>query len=185
MLGVGCGTGPSCIYAGLGGARRVGGVDMLPGALDYAQSKLRREYPELADPIEFHFTNGDLEELGSEKFDVITSQNSFEHYSDPENVVAKCTELLNKDGILAIAFAPLWKSPFGGHITFMTKFPWAHLLFPEEIIMRERRRLIPSEPAHRFEDAIGGLNRMTLARFRGIMRAADLECLYFQTNVSR
>jgi 2-polyprenyl-3-methyl-5-hydroxy-6-metoxy-1,4-benzoquinol methylase len=114
VLDVGCGTGPSCIYAGLKGARRVVGVDILPGALDYARSRLHREYPELANTIEFRLTNGDLKEIGFGKFDVIISQNSFEHYSYPENIIAKFTEFLSKDGILAIAFAPLWKSPYGG-----------------------------------------------------------------------
>jgi 2-polyprenyl-3-methyl-5-hydroxy-6-metoxy-1,4-benzoquinol methylase len=106
VLDVSCGTGPTCIYAALKGARRVVGVDILPGALDYARSKLHREYPELATLIEFRCTNEDLEEIGSEKFDLIISQISFENYSGPENIVAKFTEFVSEDGILAIAFAP-------------------------------------------------------------------------------
>jgi SAM-dependent methyltransferase len=184
VLDVGCGTGPTCVYAGLHGARRVLGVDIVATYLAFARSKLATDYPELVGVVEYCGTRGDLEELGTEQFDVIISQNSFEHYSDPEGVVATIKRLLAENGVLVLAFAPLWKSPYGGHITFMTQFPWAHLLFPEHIVMSERRRLIPSEDARRYEDAIGGLNRMTLKRFRDIMRASDLECLYFDTNVS-
>ena len=137
------------------------------------------------DVIECLHTNGDPKEMGSEKFDIIISHDAFEHYSDPEKMVTTFTRLLDESGILVITFGPLWKSPYGGHMNFMTRLPWAHLLFPERIIMSERRRLLPAENSQRFEDAIGGLNRMTLTRFRKIMEdLTDLECVYFETNVS-
>jgi len=47
---------------------------------------------------------------------------------------------------IAIGFGPLWKSPYGGHIGYMTRLPWAHLLFSERAIMRERRRFFPNDP---------------------------------------
>ena len=184
VLDVGCGMGPTCIYAALNGARKVIGVDIITDHLDYARAKLHRDYPELVNIVEYRHTRGDLEELGSEKFDVIISHDAFEHYSDPEGMVAKFEQLLEAHGVLVLTFAPLWKSPYGGHITWITRLPWAHLLFPESIIMREWRRLIPSENVQRFEDAQGGMNRMTLARFRTIMRNSNLECLYLDTNVS-
>ena len=87
-------------------------------------------------------------------------------------------------GLLAVHFAPLWKSPKGGHIDFMTPVPWAHLLFPEDVIMAERKRFRPAEAAERFQDIRGGLNKMTLARFQALMAATDLECLHFAANES-
>jgi SAM-dependent methyltransferase len=185
VLEVGCGTGPVCVQAALAGARRVVGVDIINDLLEYGRSRLQRDHPELTGTIEYLWTQGDLTELGAEMFDVVLSYNAFEHYDDPERMVATFERHLHKDGIAAIAFGPLWKSPYGGHITFMTMFPWAHLVFPEPIIMSERRRLIPSEGnAQRFEDALGGLNRMTLSSFRRIMQNSGLECLYLETNVS-
>jgi len=56
-------------------------------------------------------------------------------------------QYLKQDGLLVIGFSPLWKAPYGGHIRFMTKLPWAHLIFPEEVIMAERRRFRPDEEA--------------------------------------
>jgi hypothetical protein len=87
-------------------------------------------------------------------------------------------------GVLAIGFAPLWKAPYGGHITFMTKLPWAHLLFPEHVIMAERRRFRPAERARSFGEIRGGLNKMTLARFERIMDGSGLGRRYIATNVS-
>jgi SAM-dependent methyltransferase len=186
VLEVGSGLGPTCIHAALNGARRVVGVEIVPRWLEFALFKVNRDSPRLTKVIEFRHSDGSLTEIHPEKFDVIISHDSFEHYSDPEGMVGKFIEFLRDDGVLVTAFSPLWKSSYGGHIDFMTKFPWAHLLFPERIIMAERRRLLPSENTQRFEDAIGGLNRMTLARFRKIMRdATRLECIYFETNVSQ
>jgi hypothetical protein len=66
----------------------------------------------------------------------------------------------------------------------MTKLPWAHLIFPEDVIMTERRRFRPAENATSFEEIRGGLNKMTLGRFEKIMGRTDFERLYFATNVS-
>jgi len=43
----------------------------------------------------------------------------------------------------------------------MTPLPWAHLLFPESVIMNERKRFRPDENANKFEEVKGGLNKMT------------------------
>jgi hypothetical protein len=52
------------------------------------------------------------------------------------------------------------------------------------VIMAERRRFHPQENARRCEEIRGGLNRMTLDRFEGIMATTGLERRYFATNVS-
>src|SRR5689334_22054768 len=66
----------------------------------------------------------------------------------------------------------------------MTRLPWAHLLFPEDVIMAERRRFRPQEHVRHFEEIRGGLNRMTLARFHALMAATGLRRRWFATNVS-
>jgi len=85
---------------------------------------------------------------------------------------------------VVIGFSPLWKSPWGGHIDFMTRFPWAHLIFPERVIMAERQRFRPDEDARRFEEIKGGLNRMMLARFEAVMESSGLEPRHLVVNAS-
>ena len=182
VLDVGCGTGSTCVEATLRGARRVVGVDTQ--RVRIGREEVARNYAHLADRIEFLQTDGTLRELGDERFDVVLSKDSFEHYARPEAFVSVLTRFLAREGHLAIGFGPLWKSPTGGHIGFMTNFPWAHLIFPESVIMDERRRFRPDEDARRFEEIKGGLNKMTLARFSKIMESTGLECVYFATNVS-
>jgi SAM-dependent methyltransferase len=182
VLEVGCGRGAACAEAARLGAARVVGVDLEIGELP---RKVLGEQPELARRVELLATDGSLAELGTQRFDVVLSKDSFEHYREPESFVFKLVERLAPEGSLAIGFGPLWKSPEGGHLEFMTRFPWAHLIFPEEVVLEERRRFRPAEDARSYEDVRGGLNRMTLARFLQIMESTGLERRFFRTNAGR
>jgi SAM-dependent methyltransferase len=179
VLDYGCGGGTTSIFAAEHGARRVLGVDI--GSVAGGEWWLENKYPELRDVIEFRQIE-DAGDIGDERFDLVISKNTIEHVADPVGYVRDMAGLLAPDGQLVVGFGALWKSPLGGHIQHMTKFPWAHLLFPETVILRERRRYRPDEDPQRFEDIKGGLNRMTLAKFNAVMEQANLERVYFVTN---
>jgi SAM-dependent methyltransferase len=179
VLDYGCGGGHTCVVLAQRGARRVLGVDLQGVSL--ATRQLRNHYPELADRVEFRQI-ASADDIGDERFDIVLSKNSFEHVGDPRRYVADMTRLLAPGGVLAIGFGGLWKSPYGGHVQFMTKLPWSHLLFPEEVILRERKRFRPDEDPTCFEEIRGGLNRMTLGRFQAIMAETGLEPTYFEVN---
>jgi SAM-dependent methyltransferase len=165
VLDVGAGRGEVIIEAAHRGAERVVGIDIDDGK---QALKMIAEDPVASERVELLATDGSLEELGSETFDVVLSKDSFEHFVDPETFVSRLAKYVKPGGVLAIGFGPLWKSPMGGHIDYMTPVPWAHLLFPEEVIMEERRRFRP-DGAGTFEEVPGGLNGMTLRRFQRIM----------------
>jgi SAM-dependent methyltransferase len=180
VLDVGCGSGQLCFELARRGASRVVGTDL---DIEVARASLEQQAGAAA-TVELVQTDGSLRELGGERFDLVFSKDSFEHFEDPERVLASMIDVLAPGGQLVIGFGPLWKAPKGGHIDFMTKLPWAHLIFPESVIMAERRRFRPNEDAQRFADIRGGLNKMTLARFEAIMAATGLHRRYFATNVS-
>ncbi len=180
VLDLGCGSAVLCAEAARQGATHVSGVDL---DLSLARTYLAGQPPEVTDRIELVPTAGDLQELGDRRFDLIVSKDSFEHYADPESFISRIRERLTPGGELVIGFSPLWKAPAGGHITYMTPLPWAHLIFPEHVIMAERRRFRPDEDARRWSEVKGGLNQMTLARFERIVGASGLEPVYFATNV--
>jgi SAM-dependent methyltransferase len=161
------------------GARRVLGADVQ--GVDEEQQRLEREYPELLDVVEFRQI-AERADFGEEKYDLVLSKNTFEHVADPDAYVRTMRSAVAPEGKIVIGFSPLWKSPWGGHIGFMTQLPGAHLLFPEEVIMAERRRFRPDEHATRFEDILGGLNRMTLARFEHVMVASGLKARFLEVN---
>jgi SAM-dependent methyltransferase len=181
VIDYGCGDGAGAIWAARRGASRVLGVDVAD--VTFAREKAREHFPELADRVEFRQI-ADARDLDGERFDVVLSKNTFEHVGDPADYVASMRALVADDGDVVIGFSPLWKSPWGGHIDFMTRFPWAHLLFPEHVIMAERRRFRPDEDARRFEEIKGGLNRMTLGRFEAVMAASGLEPHHFDVNAA-
>ncbi len=181
-LDIGCGTGSLCIEAARRGASRVVGIDMQ--LIDVARDRLRDGHAGIAQVVEFLETRGSLEEVGVETFDVVFSKDSFEHYADPESFIEVISRFLAPGGLLVIGFGPPWKAPTGGHIGYMTRVPWAHLVFPESVIMRERRRFRPDENAQQFAEIVGGLNKITLGRFRSMMASSELECMHFATNVS-
>lgn len=181
VLDVGCGRGATCVGLARRGAASVVGVDL---EIAPQARQLVAGDPELAARIELVETSGALAELGSQTFDVVLSKDSFEHYADPESFILTIASFVAPGGLLAIGFGPPWRSPTGGHLDYMTRVPWAHLLFPEEVIMDERRRFRPAEEARSFEEIRGGLNRMTLRRFEAIMRSSGLECISLETNVS-
>ena len=180
VLDFGCGLGSNCIYMALSGARKVVGIDIDEHYINFAKLQLADEYQHLSNIVEFRLAN----DIGSEKFDVVLSKDSFEHYTNPEDIVVTMKKHLRPDGIIAIGFGALWKSPYGGHIHFMTKIPWAHLLFPEPVIMRERKRFRPDESAESFEQIRGGLNKMTFERYLSIITKSNLEFEFLRTNVS-
>jgi 2-polyprenyl-3-methyl-5-hydroxy-6-metoxy-1,4-benzoquinol methylase len=180
VLDIGCGMGSMAAEAAQQGAAKVVGIDL---EVRMAEEQIARRFADVADRIELVTTAGDLEEIAGRGFDLVISKDAFEHYPEPETFVPRITRFVAPGGELAIGFSPLWKSPQGGHIYFMTKVPWAHLMFSEQTIMAERKRFRPDEEAETFEEVRGGLNKMTYARFRGLMAETGFEPIYFETNV--
>ena len=181
VLDYGCGIGATPVWLAQHGAARAVGVDIQSVAA--ANATLERNYPSLLDRVSYRQIEPDYE-VDEERFDIVVSKDTFEHVHDPDAYVKAMRHFLKPGGVIAIGFGPLWKSPWGGHIDFMTRMPWAHLIFPEQVILAERKRFRPDQDPTRFEEIRGGLNRMTLARFLDTMERSDLERRYLATNQS-
>ncbi len=181
VLDIGCGFGEMAAILARDGAARVVGIDInVPAGADAAL--VERYGDEALQRVELVETAGDLHELGDEQFDVVLSKESMEHYPDPETFVPLIASRVRPGGILVIGFGPLWKAFDGGHIRYMTKVPWAHLIFPENVIMAERRRFRPEENATRFSEIRGGLNKITLRRFEAIISSTGFEPVFVKYN---
>jgi ubiquinone/menaquinone biosynthesis C-methylase UbiE len=110
-------------------------------------------------------------------FDVVISQNSFEHFTDPAKILVEMVSLLKKEGIILLAFGPPWLAPYGSHMHFFCKMPWLNVLFPEEVVMNVRSHF-RSDGAKRYEDVESGLNRMTIAKFEYIVTSCKMKISY-------
>jgi SAM-dependent methyltransferase len=182
VLDVGCGSGRLAVEVARLGAAHVTGIDVDDTAA--TQQMVLGRFPDVAERITFVSTSGDLSELGDAEFDLVISKDSMEHYPDPERFVPLMAAHLAPAGQLAIGFGPLWKSPYGAHIEYMTPLPWVHLFFSEGTILAERKRFRPHENPSHWSEIRGGLNQMTYKRFVEIMSASELDPAWMSTNVS-
>lgn len=173
ILDYGCGFGYQCVAMALSGAKKVVGVDISNERLEFCR-QLASEYNVL-DQTEFLERIVNSEE---NKFDLIISKNSFEHYPQPDTVIPFFRNVLREDGKILITFGPPWFAPYGSHMHFFTRVPFVNIIFPEKTVMRIRARY-RSDGATRYEEVEGGLNKMTLTRFKRMIKSSGLEVVRF------
>ena len=179
IIDIGFGLGELCFYMGEKGAEKVVGIEIDQEYINYAKNKLENEYKYLSNIVQFKLP----EEVESERFDIVLSKNCFEHYANPENFIHTMKKYMKEHSIMIIGFSPLWKSPYGGHIGYLTKLPWAHLIFSEEIIREELKRLLGSEAnVDNYGQGIHGLNKMTYKRFKNIIMSSGLKIEFLEIN---
>jgi SAM-dependent methyltransferase len=171
VLDIGCGDGDQVVGLALEGAKRAIGAEVRPiyGAMEQLAKTLG-----VGDRVVF--TQSPVTDLAESSVDVVISQNSFEHFSQPDAILAAARHVLKPGGRFFITFAPPWLNPFGVHHFFMIRLPWAHFVFSEKTILTVRR-LYRDDQAERYEDIEGGLNRMTIHRFRRYARESGLRTI--------
>jgi SAM-dependent methyltransferase len=116
---------------------------------------------------------GDISPDMLNSFDVVISQNSFEHFKEPEVILGKMKSLLNDTGRLLITFGPPWFAPYGSHMQYFCKIPWINILFSEAAVMRSRSQY-RNDGAIRYQDVESGLNKMTVSKFEKIISSNDM-----------
>jgi SAM-dependent methyltransferase len=168
VIDFGCGTGQDAIEIASRGARRVIGIDIRERVL--AQARRAAAMAGVSDRCVFT-------KATDEAADVIVSMDGFEHYADPEVILRVMRRLVDPHGRVLVAFGPPWLHPLGGHL--FSVFPWAHLVFTEKALIRWRADF-KQDGATRFSETDGGLNRMTVGRFRRLVRRSEFEVEAFE-----
>ena len=171
ILDFGCGLGYQTAAMALRGAKRVVGVDLRADHLELASAMLRS----LGLQERAEVKHGIGPEL-SGKFDLVISQNSMEHYTDPVGCLSEMARALKADGKILLTFGPPWYAPLGSHMHFFTRVPWVNILFSEKTVMSVRRNF-RNDGATRYEEVEGGLNRMSLKKFDRVVDEAGLRPL--------
>lgn len=114
----------------------------------------------------------------NEKADIIISKDAFEHFADPLAILRDMRRLLRPEGYVIAAFGPTWLHPYGGHL--FSVFPWAHLIFSEDSLIRWRSNY-RNDGAQRFSEVDGGLNRLTIAGFEKIVSESPFLVDFIET----
>jgi SAM-dependent methyltransferase len=164
VIDFGCGEGAAAVEMAQRGAREVIGIDIRDEILQTARANAKRKGVE--ERCLFARST-------AERADVVVSVDAFEHFEDPAGILSVMDQLLLQTGEVLISFGPTWFHPLGGHL--FSVFPWAHLVFSEEALIRWRSTF-KHDGATRFGEVAGGLNQMTIARFEDVVAHSPLEC---------
>lgn len=168
IVDFGCGTGVEAVEMARRGAAHVLGLDIRESVL--SEARMRAAQAGLEDRCTFTTKT-------NETFDYVVSLDAFEHFADPPGILALMRKLLKSTGTALIGFGPPWYHPRGGHL--FSIFPWAHLVFTEKALLRWRGEF-KDDGATRFAEVGGGLNQMTLRRFRQVIRDSDFATMEFE-----
>jgi SAM-dependent methyltransferase len=135
---------------------------------------------------------GPLDTLEEGDFDVIVSENAFEHIMNVAEVLRDIDARLSPSGRVYVGFAPLYHSPFGDHgwerkvLPFRRYFswPWGHLIFPTSYTLR-RLSDLHGRPVD-FEDGWPylTLNRHTPDEFLEMFNSGPLKVVSLVINPS-
>jgi SAM-dependent methyltransferase len=164
----GCGAGAEAVEMAQHGAARVVGIDIIERSLQAARRAA--EAAGVAERCEFTARAG-------ERVDLVVSLDGFEHFGDPEGVLRSMGQMIKADGRVLLTFGPTWFHPLGGHL--FSVFPWAHLVFTEAALIRWRSGF-KADGATRFGEVEGGLNQMTIRRFRRLVARSALSFETFE-----
>jgi SAM-dependent methyltransferase len=128
VLEIGSGSGHRCFEALSHGAVRVVGVDPFDVLVKDARG-LRATRAPAAWRNRVTFVLGTIDSLGPEAFDVIISEDAFEHILDVPGTLCGIRDHLRPGGEAFIAFGPPYEAPDGDHGWLRAMLP-ARRLFP-------------------------------------------------------
>ena len=169
VIDFGCSTGGAAIEMAQRCARKVIGIDIQERWLKIAREEAARSG--VSDRCKFVRS-------ADERADVIVALDSFEHFDDPGEVLRQMANFLKPSGCIRAAFGPTWLHPLGGHL--FSVFPWAHLIFTEKALIRWRSDF-KTDGATRFSEIDGGLNQLTIRRFKRLVEDSPLRMVKFET----
>lgn len=179
-LDLGCGLGAMVFDIAEAQAALVVGLDIHAPYIKFTHEKLEKDYSHLKKIVNFYDCH--LSELDEGDFDIIISKDTFEHIIDIEACLQSMATRLRPDGRIFVGFSPLWRSIRGDHHRTRTWFPWGHVIFPEQVIIRGLREIYPEKNIKRIEDL--GLNKLSLHELKAILARVGLRATYLHVNVS-
>jgi ubiquinone/menaquinone biosynthesis C-methylase UbiE len=171
LLDVGCGMGGKTVWYAEAGSRSVIGVDLLPrharqsARFAALRGQQARVHVAVADAMRLPFADA--------SFEVVTANDSMEHFADPAAALAELARVLRPGGHLYLYFTP-YRSPLGSHLYDHVKIPWCQLVLTKPLLYGTLERSVRDA-----ERAAGGddVEARATARYREIVR-------YFENDVN-
>ena len=115
------------------------------------------------------------DKIGTNKIDIIVCRDVMEHVPVPKVVLKSMYDILKPGGIAYIGFSPLYKSPFGPHISSYCKMPYVHIIFSEKTIIKVLKKLYGLPPTvHGYLDIPGsGVNKLSYFEYIDYLNRFD------------
>lgn len=176
-LDIGCYEGLEAVAIAMMGASEVIGIDIRTDPEAFEQIAEKLDDPSI---VSCQVMDAEKMDFPDDTFDLVVTLASFEHFADPEAVLAE-SKRVAKPGGRIYATSGVWSSPYGSHMHFFTKVPWVQYLFSEKTIMKVRARY-RQDGAKRYHEVEGGLNGMSVSRFKRMVADAGLEMEWLYLN---
>jgi SAM-dependent methyltransferase len=174
VLDFGCGWGGETLWLA-SKVRSVVGVDVERSSLQQARRALSRSR---VSNCEFRLMKDGCIPLRDASVDAVFSTDTFEHVMDLPLAFGEIARVLRPGGLLVTRFGPLFYSPYGYHMQWACRVPYAHLLFGLDAILALRR-----ERTGHLLDVVDwqgtGLNGRRFADFKRAALGAKLELVRF------
>jgi SAM-dependent methyltransferase len=187
LLEIGCGHGNRCLEAIEHGAIRVVGLDVDGRNFAVGRSLLATAPASWRERITFF--EGDLGSFPPEMFDIVLSENTFEHVMNVPELLAQIKARLNPGGRLYVGFGPLYHGPDGDHgwlrqtlpARHLFPWPWGHLLL-KRYALSQLSELHSEQITRTYDWPYLDLNQHTVGDFVEMFRTSGLRTVYLRTN---
>jgi SAM-dependent methyltransferase len=181
-LDVGCGYGDLTVTLMRAGAKNVTGVDIVERHIEGARASTQAA----GEVFRPNFICADINAWRPDAlYDVVISNEALEHIAQPDQFIQNLPHLVKPDGVVLLAFGPMFHSAVGDHLLEFFRFqvPWRGVLFSEKALMRLRREFFrPNDPAERLQDMVAGLNLMRFSEFMAYVNKAGFDMPFLSIN---
>lgn len=109
-MDIGCGEGIQVVGSVIGGAKYAIGAEIRPV---FGKGEEWAKQLKIFDRVKFVLSP--IQEIGKECVDVAISQNSFEHFMNPSQILNDVFYVLKRSGKFFITFGSPWLHAHGGH----------------------------------------------------------------------
>lgn len=113
----------------------------------------------------------------AQSFDIVISDDGFDHFKEPDRVLAEMSRVLDVGGTAFISFVPYFNRHCS-HMDELLRLPWHHVLFSPRTIrqalsLAARQRGLPEDEAEQLAEGVFHNFQTDLSRLslRGFFRA--------------